>query len=210
MKKILIVASIVLFGTITVKAQEESKTTASSAGEGFTLADIFVSGTISFGTEKENNIDSNSFNFSPQLGYFIDDYFAIGARLGYVSSKTEAPSNIDPNATVEDTTTTLNLGVFGRYYFTPINKFSFFGELATGILNSTREVGQTNTKQNGFFVGASPGINYFLSHNFAIEASVGLLGYETSKFDTENAEPKSTFDIGVNLSDINLGVVYRF
>ncbi len=208
MKKTLILAFITLLAITTVKAQDESK--AAVSGDGFSMADIFVSGSVSFGTDNDGNLSSNQFNFSPQVGYFIDDYIAIGGRFGYVSSTGEIASIIDPNATIDDKTTTLNIGAFGRYYFTPENNFSFFGELAAGISNIKREVGQAEGKGNGWFINAAPGINYFLSYNFAIEASVGLIGYDSFKIDEENADTQSAFNIGVNLSDINLGVVYRF
>lgn len=208
MKKIVVLAFTILFGIITLKAQNESKAVAS--GDGFTLADIFVSGTVSFGTNNDGNLNSNQFNFSPQIGYFIDDYIAIGGRFGYELSTQETPSILDPNATVDDKFTTLNIGAFGRYYFTPESNFSFFGELGAGLSNIKREVGQGEAKGNGWFINAAPGINYFLSYHFAIEASVGLLGYESFKIDEDNADTQSAFNIGVDLSDINLGVVYRF
>jgi len=208
MKKIVVLAFMSLVGITTVRAQGNSNS--SAPGDGFSLSDIFVSGTIAFGNSSSGGFDSNQFNFSPQLGYFVDDNFAIGGRLGYTSSTSESPSFIDPTATVEDTATTLSLSFFGRYYFTPSNKFSFFGEIEPGIFNSKRESGQLETKGNGWFINLSPGINYFLSNHFAIEASVGLLGYNTFELDVDNADTQSNFNIGVNLSDINLGLLYRF
>jgi len=193
-----------------LEAQEKSNNSASE--DGFTLADVFVSGSVSFGslTDNNNNTNSNQFTFSPKIGYFVDDNIAIGLDLGYRSNKNERRVPLT-NAIIKAKETILSAGAFARYYIAPENQFSLFGELGIGYSSRQFEEGIIeDPKRNGFYLGFSPGVNYFVSHHFALEASVGLLRYDTVKFDVDNSESVNTFNIGLDFTNINLGVVYRF
>ncbi|HEX9980719.1 MAG TPA: porin family protein, partial [Flavobacterium sp.] len=63
---------------------------------------------------------------------------------------------------------------------------------------------------NGFGVSVSPGVSYFISSHFALEATIGALSYETSKPDVDDAEATDTFGLNVDLTDITLGLIYKF
>lgn len=171
---------------------------------GFTQGDIFISGSVGYGTDKTGDAKESTFNFSPKAAYFVTNNIAVGVNLGYTSTKDEtSPQEVKTNS--------FEAGAFGRYYFTPASKFSIFGQLAAGyVTNKTEVEGQGEYKSNGFNVGVAPGVSYFLSKNFAIEATFGILGYNTSKPDVDGAESTDSFNIGVNMSDINFGLVYKF
>lgn len=202
MKKVLMTA-VALFAFGFANAQE-------STGEGFSKGNVFVSGSVGFGTESTGDQKMNGFNFSPKGAYFVTDNIAVGAALGFSSSKEEDASPI------EEKNTEFSAGVFGRYYFTPASKFSVFGQLGVNMNSYKNEVENTasgvtvSTKGNGFDVMLSPGVSYFLSNHFAIEASFGALGYETTKPDADGAESTDTFGLNLNLSSINFGLVYKF
>jgi outer membrane protein len=89
-----------------------------------------------------------------------------------------------------------------------------FGELNANYagVNTTDDDGMdvNETKYNGFNFGFAPGVNYFLTKNFALEATVGVLNYTSMKEDTENAKSIDNFNIGLNFTDVSLGLVYKF
>ncbi|MFD2890830.1 outer membrane beta-barrel protein [Flavobacterium chuncheonense] len=198
MKKVLLTAAAVFaFGF--ANAQEGESTIA-----GFSKGDVFVTGGVGFNSDKQGDWKSNEFTFSPAVGYFVSDNIALGARLNVMSGKSEFGSS-------EEKSSAFGAEAFGRYYMTPASKFSLFGELAVGFGSSKEEdVFGDETKYNAFGVNAGIGVNYFLSSNWALEASWAGLGYNTFKEDTSGAESYDTFGLNVDLSSINLGLVYKF
>lgn len=196
MKKIILTALAVVSFTL-ASAQEENT-------PGFTKGDVFISGSFGFGSEKTGDNKTNTFNISPRVGYFVSENIAAGARINFSSEKRELGTN-------EETLSITTLGAFGRYYFSPTSKFSLFGELGVDYVASKfEEEGEPDAKLNGFGLGLAPGVSYFISNNFALEATWGILGYRTVKPDVDNAESTNNFDFGVNLDNINLGLVYKF
>lgn len=171
---------------------------------GFAKGDIFLSGSFGYNSTKTGDIKNNSFEFTPRAGFFVSDNIAVGARLGYTNSKQEVPFFDDVKLN------TFNIGGFGRYYFTPSDKFSIFGELGLEYATSKREEGTTELKINGFGINVGPGVSYFLNDHFALEAFWGALGYATAKPDVDNAESTDVITFGLDLDDINLGLVYKF
>lgn len=216
MKKVLLSAvALLAFGF--ANAQEEKSTNG-----GFSKGDVFVSGAFSFGSFEDKDADSksSSFTISPKVGYFVTENIAVGAKVGYSSSKDAAIDNVmgvDLSGFGADvfSVNTLNLGGFGRYYFTPANQFSLFGEFSLDYVTSTiDEVDGVSTsgdnKVNGFGAGLGLGMNYFVSSNFSLEAGVGVLNYMSAKPNAEGFDGVSSFNFGGNWNSVSFGVNYKF
>lgn len=202
MKKVILsVAAIFAFGF--ANAQE-------TVSEGFTKGDVFINGAIGFGSTKTGDFKTSDFVVAPKAGYFVTENIAVGIALGYESSKVELVDDLTNN--------TFSIGAFGRYYFTPASKFSIFGELGLNYNNYDNEFGTDNDgllvpaagKGDGFGVSVAPGVSYFIAKNFALEASFGILGYNSTKPDFDGAEKTNSFDFGLDTRDIRLGLVYKF
>lgn len=197
MKKLLVVGAVALFASMNA---QETETV------GFAKGNTFITGAVGFGTQKTGDVKSNDFTISPSVGHFITPNIALGARLGFENTTND-------NGTIESKSNTFSAGVFGRYYWMPASRFSLFAELGADYANSTFEsgvAGDDKDKANGFGIEFAPGISYFLSNHFALEAKWGVLGYSSVKPDVDGATATNRFGFGVNLSDINLGLVYKF
>lgn len=200
MKK-LIFAAAALFAFGVSNAQEKE-----GSSEGFKNGDIFLSGSFNVGSSKytdAGNYKETSFSVAPRVGFFVTDNIAVGGFLGYSSSKvtpTEGADDVKVNA--------LSVGAFGRYYATPASKFSVFGQLGAALTSVNYDT--ADYKVNGFDIELAPGVSYFLNSNFAIEASWGALSYSTAKADTDGAESSNSFNIGLDLENINFGLLYKF
>ena len=196
MKKVLLSAvALLAFGF--ANAQEEEK-----GNGGFSKGSMFVSGAVSIGSEKTGDNKSNGFEIEPKFGYFVTDNIAIGGKLGYRSDKAE-------NAlgdTQDDAAFTV--GAFGRYYMTPGSQFSLFGQL--GLDYSTVEDKLADAKANEIGVNLGLGLSYFVSNNWAIEASWAGLGYTTNDNGGDGAEKTNSFGLGADLRSISFGAVYKF
>ena len=191
MKKI-ILSIVVVLGLGSANAQE--------AEGSFANGDAFISGGFGFGSTKNSDFEESSFQIAPSVGFFVILNMALGGRLGYASV---SENDFDGASLVETTVNTFTVGVFGRYYTTPASKFSIFGELGFDYANSkigTNIPGSKDAKANGFGI----------TKNFALEDKWGLLGYSSAKPDVDGANATNNFNIGLNLSDITLGLVYKF
>lgn len=198
MKKI-ILSIIAVLGLGFANAQE-------TAGEGFSNGDAFISGSFNLGSNKysaQGNFKESTFSIAPTVGFFVSQNIALGLGLGFSSSKITKEEGDDAFKT-----TTTTIGAYGRYYFTPAAKFSVFGQLS--VEYATTKFNPSDLKVNGFGLGLSPGVNYFLNRNFAIEASWGALNYASAKADVDGAEASNDFEFGLNLDNINFGIIYKF
>lgn len=207
MKKIILtVAAVFAFGFANAQDKKEG------SSEGFAKGDVFITGSVGFGSESTGDVEMNTYSFSPRAGFFVSENIAVGLALGFEGGKD------DNGAGTETTTTEFSIGAFGRYYFTPSSKFSVFGELGFNVLSDKVETDttiggttvSTEAKANGFNIGLAPGVSYFLSDSFAIEAKWGVLNYETTEPDVDGAESTDSFNLGLNMDNISFGLLYKF
>lgn len=198
MKKVLLsVAALMAFG---IASAQDATTT---EGKGFSKGDVFMTGTLGFSSEKTGDFKTNEFTIAPSAGYFVSNNIAVGLNVGYVSINVENPIDGDVD------TNLFQVGAFGRYYATPANDFSFFGQLGFDYVTGKQEFeGGGENKADGFNVALRPGVSYFISKNFALEASIGALGFST--LEPDGGESTDTFEIGVDLTEVNFGLVYKF
>ncbi len=198
MKKIILsVAAVFAFGFANAQEKEEVK-----GGMGYAKGNMFISGAVSIGSEKTGDVKSTGFEIEPKFGYFVTNNIAVGAKVGYTSDKAE-------NA-LGDTMdqSKMTLGAFGRYYFAPASQFSLFGQL--GFDYSTVDNKLTDIKENEIGVGLGLGLSYFMSNNFAIEASWAGLEYTSNDNGGNGVDKTSNFGLGLDMRSINFGLTYKF
>lgn len=202
MKKLLFsLAALSAFGL--AQAQEEA-----AATFGFSKNDVFVSGSVGYSSQKTGDVKNSQFDVTPRVGYFVSDNFAVGGQLGYRSTENTYYDGIGMS---ESKNTAFEVGAFARYYRTPANQFSFFGQLnAIYTAGKTEYEGSGESKVSGFGFGLVPGISYFVSGHIALETTFGLLGYNTSKPDEDGAESTNNFNLNLNLNNVTFGIVYKF
>jgi opacity protein-like surface antigen len=188
MKKLLFIL-VTVFIVNASYGQKNKKTTSSSyssSSYGFDKGNFLVSGVFGF----KSTGGDNGFGFEPRLGYFINDKFLIGASIGY-RNKFADENNPDG----------FSVGFLGRYYVTQKSQFSLFGQ--AGLKFTSVDGGGTNF---GFEI--APGVNYFVSNHFTIEATLGGLGISNNS--PKNGDSTTNFALGLNLNTINFGLGYKF
>ncbi len=213
MKKLIVMAALAVFGVSNVTAQEDEKT------YGFDQGDVFLEGTFSYFSNKNNNepvTTESGFNFTPKVGYFVSEEFAVGAQLGLSSFKDEIESQ---NQTFEEKLTGYNVGVFGRYYFLDLGeRFKTYGELGVNYSGTNYDDGIDGTddrKANGFGANLGLGLNYFVTERFAISFVLSdILSYNSAKADEEGAESRSSFNANLNVfnnffATAQFGLLYK-
>ena len=187
-------STVAVFAFTSLNAQDESI-------GGFAKGDVYASGTVGYNSTKVADDNANQFTFSPAVGYFITENLALEAGLIIGS---------DENFS-EDKSSSFGGSIGANYFFTPTEKFSF--SLGAGFAYQSSKFepnGGTESTFKGFAIAVSPGLNYFVSNNFSLSASVGALSYSSAKEDADGAESINNFGLNLNLSNINFGLIYKF
>lgn len=175
----------------------------------------FVTGQVGFSSTKDNstNAKTSSVTVMPAMGYFISPTVAIGGALGVQSNTNERSYGGTTTYTTKTTNTAFVIMPFARKYWGLGEKLYFFGQLDVPLawgkvkMEETGAVA-TEAKYSSWGINVRPGLDYFVNSNWTFEATVGSLGYNSSK--PEGGKSSDTFDLGVNLSSITFGVKYLF
>lgn len=215
MKKLSIIAAIAALFVAKVNAQETE-----TPAFGFDQGNVFLEGSFSFSSYKNNNepvTTRTGFVFTPKVGYFVTEDLAVGVQLG-VSSYKEKVEVL--NTSVEEKTTGLEAGVFGRYYFLDLGqRFKTYAELGVNFGGTKYDDGIDGTddrKINGIGAGIGLGINYFVTEKMAISFGLSdILSYRTSKVDVDGAESENNFNANINVfnnffATAQFGMLYKF
>lgn len=182
MKKITLLAALLIGGFTTVQAQkietpqlsEKVGTTPIKKGNWMIGASV---GSMGYSFEQE----TFNINIMPAAGYFISDGFAVGLELGAGLQTIKG----------EDNLWSYSVMPFGRYYFPEgaSETGRFFGQGSIGISGS--EGGKSDTS---FAFGVEAGYSHFITRSVALEAKVG---YNYSKSSTANSEKQSGLGLAV-------------
>ncbi|HEY0046101.1 MAG TPA: OmpA family protein [Flavobacterium sp.] len=228
MKKIILSAAAVFaFGF----ANAQDATTTTTTGFGFAQGDIFVEGQLNFSSNNEtatfdgedlNEEKQSSFNFSPKVGFFVSDKFAVGLQVNIGSGKSETTDfTTDPNVVVEESSSSFGAGAFARYYFLNLGeRFKTYTELGVGFGSTKNEVGSTETgKDTNLNIGIDLGINYFVTPNMAISFGLAdILSFNSVKSEDASGDFETTrSEFNGNINSFNnffntptFGLLYKF
>lgn len=170
MKKMLVVLALAMFSF--ANAQKGS---------------ILVMGSIEYNSQNVENSGSetktNTFGFSPKVGYQFHQNWTAGLEAGVGTAKTEFGNT-------ENKINTFSLGGFLRYS-KPLNQtFSAYADLGVGFQNRklTNRVGNLigTNEGDGFYIGVTPAIFINVNKGFGLNFNIGGLGYNTLNYDGNN------------------------
>ncbi|MBQ9361911.1 MAG: outer membrane beta-barrel protein [Bacteroidaceae bacterium] len=194
-------------------------------------AQFYVGGALGF-QGKTNKVDDgkggttnetkSTFTIAPEVGYSINENWDAGIALNF-QLKNKKQGN------------TIGGEIYGRYNYLKTGIATLFVELAAGFNadkkyydkdgNAYKELDdkgnpkkdekgndiETSVSGSVFGIGFRPGVKIALSEKVSLVAKTGLIG---AQFANDNAQTlgydKTTFGIGVNNTDISLGVYYSF
>lgn len=170
-----------------------------SAGNGY------VGGSIGFMHEETKAGATNNFNILPELGYNINNNWAVGTTIGYDYTHFNGKS------------TELHLFEFNPYarysfYRSGNNLVQLFVDGGAGIGLGKYDYGKHDDGHTAvtWNVGFRPGVAFNVTNNFSIVAHVGFLGYKganNAAFDGGKARKGGVF---LNGNDLTLGFYYNF
>jgi len=159
------------------------------------------------GNVETESPSSSQFSFSPAVGYFILENFAVGIHMDYTSSEVKEP---DLNRTTDSD---LLFGPYTRFYLPVGDDMALFLEAGFGFGNSNDEKSLGEERQrintNIFAYGVGPGFTIFSNHAIGVEALLKY-NYAQSDFDTELGGIASKTTTRTNQFDFSVGVQFYF
>jgi Outer membrane protein beta-barrel domain len=207
MKKILFsVIALAAFGAMS--AQEETTTQ-----EGYSKGDTFITGQVGFSTQKNDNSRTTQFSIGPSVGYFVTNHIALGAGFVYGHQWNKDPQywNNDLQYTIKTTQNTYAPSVFGRYYFTPANKFSLFAHVGASYYYHEYRLGDDAVNHSNTFTAlAGGGFNYFITQHLSLNTTLALVQYTDNQYNSSNYDKTSVLSAELNLSNLQFGMSYKF
>ena len=202
MKKIILTVAAV-FALTFANAQDTKEST---GGPGFANGDLYLTGTAGFSSEKEGDDKIDGFELSPGLGYFITNNVALEGQLTYMSEK-------DVSGATETKSTGFGIAAGVRYFWTPASQFSLSLGGNISYMSTKFEVAtpggsaEGTAKEIGFNIPL--GMNYFVSDNWALTTTWGGFGYSSNDNGGDGAEKTTGFNLGLDLSSITFGLLYK-
>lgn len=200
MKKIILsVAAVFAFGF--ANAQDSN-----DKGSGFSQGDVYLSGTVNFSNEKTGEFKSDNFTIAPGVGFFVTENLAIEGLLGYTSGTS---MEFDGFNFVETKNSGVGIVAGVKYFWTPASDFSLSlgGNVSYASIKS--EFGNNEFTSKIIGVNVPVGLHYFVSENFAITSAWAGLGYSSNDNGGNGAEKTNSFDINLDMSSINFGLLYK-
>ncbi|QBZ96536.1 outer membrane beta-barrel protein [Flavobacterium sangjuense] len=199
MKKIILTVAAV-FALTFANAQDKKEST---GGPGFSNGDLYLTGTANFSSDKTGDAKTDGFTLAPGVGYFVADNIAIEGMLTYKSTK-------DDDGVSSSKTSGFGIAAGAKYFWTPASQFSLSVGAKLSYMSTKVDPdgpGDSTEKEIGFNIPL--GLNYFVSNDFALTAEWGGFGYSSNDNGGDGADKTTGFNLGVDLSSISFGLLYK-
>ena len=170
-------------------------------------AQVYVGGELGFETTSQDGVSNTSLTLMPEIGYNLDENWAVGISFGYgqISNENKVVDALGNEATVTVKNKRFIINPYARYTFLKLDKVNVFVD---GGL-SYAHYDNAGSKNNQFAIGVRPGVAINLNDKLSFVSHFGWLGYKNSKDDYDGAKAANTFGFDVN-SKVSFGMYYNF
>jgi len=158
-------------------------------------AQVYVGGGVGFGTTSHDGNTKTSFKILPEIGYNLDENWAVGITFGYSQDKSYADVK----------TKMFQVSPYVRYTFVKLDKVNIFVDGAVDYIHTAVD----DAKVNGFGIGLKPGVAVNLNDKLSFVSHLGFLGYQYSKGNEDGAKAYNTFGFDFD-NNISFGLYYNF
>lgn len=163
-------------------------------------AQVYVGGSVGVASVKNGNADAETvYKFIPEVGYNLNDEWAIGVTLGYQKG---ACSLLNGYFGQDVKTEMFQVSPYARYTFLKSKIVNAFVDCGLGF-------GSIKDQGSLFSIGAKPGLALNLNENLSFVTHFAFVGLET--FSPDGGGDSSNM-VGVDLdqSALTFGLYYNF
>ncbi len=166
-------------------------------------AQVYVGGGVGFATSSNDGNTDTSFKIIPEIGYNLDDNFAVGIAFGYAQNKsTKKVAGVETSVTDK----IFEINPYLRYTFLKLDKVNVFVDGGLTYVHNDN----AGTKTNTFGIGLKPGVAVNLNEKLSFVTHFGWLGYTNSKVDVDGAKATNTFGLDLDGNNLTFGLYYNF
>jgi hypothetical protein len=168
-------------------------------------AQVYLGGSVgvnAWSTQKlAGDKSETTFSILPEIGYNINDEWAVGAVIGYSSDKFNGLTDRLVGVTLSESAFTFDPYV--RYTFAKAGSVNFFVDGGVDFTTAKK------ADWTGLAVGLKPGLSVNLSDNLSFVSHLGFIGWQQLNPDGDDNNINKT---GVDLSSSNLtfGLYFNF
>jgi len=167
-------------------------------------AQVYIGGSFAFEawSSQKNAGDKSEtvFKLMPEIGYNLNDEWAIGTVIGYQSNKFSGVSFDNVNVPSESA---FSISPYARYTFTKLGKVKLFVDGGVGFTSASK------ADWTELSVGFMPGLAVNLSDNLSFVSHIGFIGYDLLNPDGDDNNV-SKFGLSLDGSNVSFGLYYNF
>lgn len=178
----------------------------------FSKGTKYVGGNLMFYSSKTDMETANTpaytiFSVNGQMGFFLNDSWAVGPAVNFITSKRPSINPVT-NLFEDSKISGFAGGLFARKFFTITNNFFFSLEGKGLIGNVKRDLNSTFYEKSStrLYFSIRPAFTFMPNQKWGFDASIGEILYQ-SNWSMNYAEEKN---FQVNFGQVNLGVNYFF
>lgn len=189
MKKLLVLALAATMLSAAGTASAQEKKTVDAADKGW-----WIGGEFGLWHNTIDEMSTNSFVLSPEVGYDFNRRWAIGVGIGYgiVSAENEYGGNENANVFL--------FNPYARWKYCNAGRVSLFLDGGIGVAGGDMD---------GVKIGIQPGLAVRIGKHVRFQAHLGFLGYCTNYFN-DGVEDSDGFGLKLSSSDLKFGFYYTF
>lgn len=190
-------------------------------------AQTYVGGELGFWRNGEDGNNKTSFTLAPELGYNLDDTWALGIKLGYnynyagagnfnIGNVVSAEGHVTRNTFTVEPYVRASYAKFGpvRLFIDGGFAFATYKDKYTATVNDKSQ-SESNDAHNAWQVGFKPGVALDLNDHFSFIAHAGFLGYrhsDPSKYNNalEDGAYGNGWGFDFKTNGLTFGFLYNF
>lgn len=162
-------------------------------------AQVYVGGSLGIDawSSQKNAGDRSETTFTilPEVGYNLNDEWAVGTVIGYVSDKWTGVNGISESA--------FTFNPYARYTYLKAGKVSFFVDGGVDFTTASK------ADWNELAIGLKPGLAVSLSDNISFVSHLGFIGYDVYNPDGDDNNI-SKFGLDLSGNNLTFGLYFNF
>ena len=161
-------------------------------------AQVYVGGSVGLNawSSQAPGVDSETtFKLLPEIGYTINDEWAIGTVIGYESDKWTGVNGVSESA--------FTFNPYARYTFLKAGKVSLFVDGGIDFTTASK------ADWNEIAVGLKPGLAVSLTDNISFVSHIGFLGWDQLNPDGDDNNT-SKFGLDLDGNNLTFGLYFNF
>ncbi|MBQ9357037.1 MAG: porin family protein [Prevotella sp.] len=164
-------------------------------------AQVYVGGSVGIASVKDGNADAETtYKFLPEVGYNINDEWAVGVTLGYQKGNCNLiNASYNPNINYEK----FSIAPYVRYTVPVGSNVNLFVD--GGI-----SYGSVKDNYTEFALGLKPGVAFTLSDKLSFVTHFGFVGFNSKNPKADGVDTSNATGVEFNQNNLTFGLYYNF